>query len=196
MNQARARILPGAGSRISLPRSLGDLAVHDGRPVAGGHLRLQAGIAAARRPDAGRGRPADRLLPDQRPVPSSRRSACASTASRAPGSRICSRRSPGTSMTWPSSIPAIRSQNNHAPSAIELMTGIESARLSQHGRLAHLWPGLDEREPARLRGHARHEAARRRQHLVARLPAQELPAADARRPPAARRSPTWPAGQA
>ena len=73
--------------------------------------------------------------------------------------------------------------NNHAPASMELSAGHGPARLPEHGRLGDLRPGLAEREPAGLRRHARHQAARRRRHLVARLPAQELPAAAARRPP-------------
>ena len=63
--------------------------------------------------------------------------------------------------------------NNHAPASMELAARHEPARLPEHRRVADLWPRLGQRQPARLRRHARRQAARRRRHLVARLPAQE-----------------------
>ena len=134
--------------------------VHERRPVAGRHVRPQAGARQVRTASRCR-RPT--CAPSARPAPRCRRrSSSRSTARAASRSASCSR----TTAEHIDDICVIRSMHadvpNHEPSLMLMNCGDGRLAAAEHGLVGHLRPGHREPEPARLRRHVPRRLSDRR----------------------------------
>ena len=153
------------------------LPVHVRRAEPGRHVRLQAEALRARRQDDPGQDVRPRRARRTRAASSGRSGSSSSTASAASGSATCSRNLGDVRRRH--RVPPLDDADSpiHGSAMLQMNTGKILSRQPVPRLVGQLRPGQREREPARLRRHARPDrrADQRRQELVERLHAGRLP---------------------